>query len=410
MLKLTAIIAALVTAGALQSATPLQIEPLPSIELETDDSVGVATDTYIGMLDPKNPRVAVNTVVGTFAIDLTPEAAPRTVENFLRYVVDDAYTDSIFHRSVPEFVIQGGGYYVENNELKAIVANPAVVNEPNVSNTRGTVAMAKIGGDPNSATNQWFVNISDNGDNLDNQNGGFTVFGNVVGAGMQVVDAIAALPRFNLGGALSEIPLVDFEESQQPQVNNLVLISGIERIASDPEQVADADKTTIEVVSNSNPDVAFVNVVDRNIGIVSGSNPGRTEVTVRVSGGGESIENTFTVTVGGEALSIADIFPGNAELGDGWHYSHWLGSFNVSAWPWIFSEAHGWWYIASGADESLWAYDIADGMGWLWTSESIYPMLYHADNDEFIYFDAESSTATQRWFNFPGNGGWRLVE
>jgi len=87
---------------------------------------------------------------------------------------------------------------------------PPVPNEPGISNTRGTLAMAKLGGDPDSATNQWFVNLSDNSEALDAQNGGFTVFGEVLGDGMEVVDRIAGTPAYNLGGYAGSIPLRDY--------------------------------------------------------------------------------------------------------------------------------------------------------------------------------------------------------
>lgn len=158
------------------------------------------------------PLIRMQTVVGDFFIDLTPEAAPATVENFLDYVNAGAFDDLFFHRSVPGFIVQSGGFTWPagtDTTFIAVPQNPPVVNEPNVSNTRGTVAMAKLGGDPDSATSQWFVNLADNGANLDNQNGGFTVFGTVDEQGMAVVDAIAALPIVNGGGVFSELPVLE---------------------------------------------------------------------------------------------------------------------------------------------------------------------------------------------------------
>ncbi len=79
-----------------------------------------------------------------------------------------------------------------------VFQNPAVTNEPELSNVRGTIAMAKLGTDPNSATNQWFISLADNSANLDVQNDGFTVFGIVMDNGMDIVDVIVALGRFDL--------------------------------------------------------------------------------------------------------------------------------------------------------------------------------------------------------------------
>ncbi len=158
------------------------------------------------------PTVCLETNMGEICIELFDETAPGTVENFLNYVNDGDYLGSIFHRSMPGFVIQGGGFTItEDIKLASIALDDPIVNEFSISNTRGTVAMAKLGGDPDSATNQWFVNLADNSENLDNQNGGFTVFGQVSEAGMQVFDNIAALPRFNFGGALTDTPTIDFD-------------------------------------------------------------------------------------------------------------------------------------------------------------------------------------------------------
>jgi peptidyl-prolyl cis-trans isomerase A (cyclophilin A) len=155
--------------------------------------------------------VQFQTVLGDFEVNLFDKTTPETVKNFLAYVNAEAYTDSIIHRSVPGFIVQGGGFtYSGKLPLNAVTQLKAVVNEPVFSNRRGTIAMAKIGGNPNSATSQWFFNLKDNSTQLDNQNGGFTVFGEVTGNGMAIIDAMAALNRFNKGGATNEIPLRDY--------------------------------------------------------------------------------------------------------------------------------------------------------------------------------------------------------
>ena len=152
--------------------------------------------------------VQVETVLGNIDINLYDNATPATVTNFLDYVQNGDFTDSIFHRSVAGFIVQSGGFRTDlNAQITSIPTNPAVTNEPVYSSVRGTIAMAKLGNDPNSATSQWFINLANNAAGLDGQNGGFTVFGEVTGAGMDVIDALAALPTFAFASPFGELPL-----------------------------------------------------------------------------------------------------------------------------------------------------------------------------------------------------------
>jgi cyclophilin family peptidyl-prolyl cis-trans isomerase len=176
--------------------------------------------------------VRMHTSLGDIDVQLLDTAAPATVANFLNYVTGDAYANSFIHRSVPGFIVQGGGYRWNSttNAASAVPANAPVVNEfsSTRSNLRGTIAMAKLGGNPNSATNQWFFNLGNNAANLDNQNGGFTVFGRVIGNGMQVVDAIAALQVVNAGAPFDNLPLITVPVSPNPiTAQNLVIINRI---------------------------------------------------------------------------------------------------------------------------------------------------------------------------------------
>ena len=172
--------------------------------------------------------VRVETVMGDFEINLYDNATPATVANFLSYVQVGDYSDSIFHRSVTNFIVQSGGFRTDlNAEINSIPANPAVTNEPVYSSVRGTIAMAKLGSDPNSATSQWFINLTNNAAALDDQNGGFTVFGEVTGAGMDVIDAIAALPKFAFASPFGELPLQNYTSTDftnQVGVDNTHLI------------------------------------------------------------------------------------------------------------------------------------------------------------------------------------------
>lgn len=143
---------------------------------------------------------------------------PATVANFLNYVAGGDYDGTFIHRLAEDFVFQGGGYGVrtegQQSYIEQVPPDPPVVNEPKRSNFRGTLAMAKLGGDPDSATSEWFFNLSDNRPNLDFQNGGFTAFGQVIGDGMTVVDEIAALPAADfsasLGSPFGALPLHDW--------------------------------------------------------------------------------------------------------------------------------------------------------------------------------------------------------
>jgi peptidyl-prolyl cis-trans isomerase A (cyclophilin A) len=145
--------------------------------------------------------VRIDTAKGPIDIELFDTAAPLTVTNFLNYVRRGAYDNSFFHRLAAGFVVQGGGFSF-GTAVSKIVADPPVQNEFSLtrSNLRGTVAMAKVGGNPNSATSEWFVNLANNASNLDTQNGGFTVFGRVTKPGMVTFDAIAALSVVNASG------------------------------------------------------------------------------------------------------------------------------------------------------------------------------------------------------------------
>jgi peptidyl-prolyl cis-trans isomerase A (cyclophilin A) len=181
-----------------------------------------------------NTIVQFDTSLGNFEVDLYDNAAPLTVANFLSYVSSGAYADSLIHRSVPGFIVQGGGYDENGN---TITANGTVQNEFLNSNLRGTIAMAKLASGPNTASTQWFFNLADNSSNLDNQNGGFTVFGRVLGDGMTTVDAIAALPTFAFASPFDQVPLQNFTQAQftagnAPGANNLIVVSSITDVGS----------------------------------------------------------------------------------------------------------------------------------------------------------------------------------
>jgi len=208
------------------------------------DPAGAALEDCAGDPVPSNPSnriVELRTTLGSICIELLEDQAPLTTANFLAYLERGDYDGTFSHRAIDGFIVQGGGFRASGGSgmITAVPKDPEVDNEPCTldepvpgqpglmrcsqrGNVRGTVAMAKRG-DPvcnvnspppqcvprpdyvttflpraefvNSATNEWFINLADNRTNLDNQNGGFTVFARVLGDGLTIADAIAALPR-----------------------------------------------------------------------------------------------------------------------------------------------------------------------------------------------------------------------
>jgi len=176
--------------------------------------------------------VRFDTVMGTFDVQLFDTTTPITVGNFLNYVRDADYDDSFFHRLVPGFVLQGGGFYYDSatDQTEAVPTDPPIQNEFQVSNTRGTIVMAKLGGDPDSATSQFFFNLTDNSANLDNQNGGFTVFGEVIGSGMDVVDLLASQNTWDgsdIHPAFGELPVLEYPTEQTLHREHLAMIDSL---------------------------------------------------------------------------------------------------------------------------------------------------------------------------------------
>jgi peptidyl-prolyl cis-trans isomerase A (cyclophilin A) len=143
------------------------------------------------------PMVVFSTTFGDFTIELYPERAPVTVENFLAYVDAGFYSGTIFHRIVPGFVIQGGGF---NERMEQKPTRPPIKNEADngLKNERSTISMARTQ-DVNSATSQYFINLQNNAV-LDHgsRDFGYAVFGRVI-EGMDTVDKIAAVPTSTRG-------------------------------------------------------------------------------------------------------------------------------------------------------------------------------------------------------------------
>jgi peptidyl-prolyl cis-trans isomerase A (cyclophilin A) len=207
--------------------------------------------------------VVIKTSLGPVEVNLFDNTTPETVANFISYVDSGAYADNVVHRSVSGFIVQAGGFQYTGPitgsfALDNVAAGPPVVNEPNFSNLRGTIAMAKLENQANSATSGWFINLANNNANLDTQNSGFTVFGQVTDEGMQVIDAIANLSVFNAGGAFSNLPIrnytqTDVDNNVPITDENLVVISDIEVTDRATDTAANLNPALNTLINSSGP-------------------------------------------------------------------------------------------------------------------------------------------------------------
>ena len=163
--------------------------------------------TIAGQVCAANPQVELKTSLGTIVVELYADKAPKTVENFLRYVNDGFYSGTVFHRVIPGFMIQGGGFTpgFEQKPVRDPVRNEA---DNGLHNDTGTIAMARTS-NPHSATAQFFINVNDNAF-LDHvaptpRGWGYCVFGKVT-KGLDVAHRIVALPTGSGGPFSTDVP------------------------------------------------------------------------------------------------------------------------------------------------------------------------------------------------------------
>lgn len=291
-------------------AAPLIGAPIADATLSLGATATVALADKFTDPDTES-AVRMRTNVGDIDIMLYASLTPETVTNFLGYVDRGDYEGVTIHRADPGFVVQGGGYRATaapaSFEHIPTVSSPT--NEPGISNVRGTIAMAKRGGDPNSATSEFFFNLSDdNPQNLDNQNGGFTVFGRVSQQGMQVVDAIAALPQGNyvadLGGFSWTNDWPVNAESAPPDMDQSKLV----QISS----VGPIPLLSHGVASNTNPAVVGIAVTNGQLALYALA-PGESAITVAATDlDGNTVSQTFDVQVTEdfEQWAAGSSFPG----------------------------------------------------------------------------------------------------
>ncbi|WP_438480141.1 peptidylprolyl isomerase [Oleiharenicola lentus] len=283
-----------------RATTPALTQTLPAQTLEPGGaSLSVDLRNYFGLPGVTGQLVQFDTVLGKFNVELRADSAPVSVANFLSYVNSGAYTNTFFHRSVPGFILQGGGYYAVTN-VPSVPASTPIALEYNLPNQRGTIAMARTN-ELNSATTQWFINTVDNTTNLGQANaGGYAVFGRVIGSGMSVVDAIVALPRYNIGSPFDTLPTRNVQNNQI-YLENLVTLPSVTTIATYP---AGGSSVLAFSVDNSNPAVVTATLSESMLNLAATAASGSATITVTATDtNGNTATGSFEVTVAAVVLA-----------------------------------------------------------------------------------------------------------
>lgn len=282
-------------AYAQESAVPAVRQTVPAQTLAANGAV-VAIDlrNHLHVVGVTREVVQFETDLGRFNVQLRSDAAPNHARNFLEYVRPGLYNGSLIHRTdrfevtgetrTGMSIVQGGGYRGSVPTLSAIPRNAPVNLEYSLPNARGTLAAARTD-DVNSATNEWFFNTHNNSTILGPQNGagGYSVFGEVLGGGMSVLDAIAALGRVNAGAPFAQLPVRNFSGGTLSN-SNLVFVNRITEIPIYP--------------TGSESALLRFTVTSQNTGVVNASITGSTLLLTPVARG------TTTVTV--RAVDVHD--------------------------------------------------------------------------------------------------------
>jgi len=287
-----------VCAARVAASTPAITSQPPAQSLNAGGpAVTIDLRNHFNLPGVSGPLVQFDTSLGRFNVELRPDAAPKHVANFLAYVAARSYAGTFFHRSAAldgtaVSIVQGGGYLLGASGTSTVAKQSPVVLEYNLPNARGTLAAARTS-DINSATSEWYFNVRDNSTVLGPTNGGgYTVFGRVIGNGMAVVDAIAALPRVNAGSPFNELPVRNFT-SGDVGAANLILVNSVSAAAIYP---GDGPLAALSFSATSS-----------NAEVISATVNGSTLVLSPVGGGVATVNVTATDTNGATVAASVSV-------------------------------------------------------------------------------------------------------
>ncbi len=293
-----------------QSTLPIVGRVIPTQTLAPGGgAVTVELSNYLGLAGVAGPVVQFDTSLGKFNVELRSDVAPQHVTNFLNYVSAGRYRDTFLHRSASldasgaVSIVQGGGFGVSNNTIVDVPTFSPVPLEYQLPNARGTLAAARTSS-INSATSQWYFNVRDNSTILDQGNGGgYTVFGRVLGTGMNVVDAMAALQRVNATGGdpsspFGELPVRDYSGGNI-QLSHLVMVNSVKAVPIVPG--ASGEGALALSVQSSNPGAVAASLTGGTLSLTP-TGSGSAVITLQATDvNGNSISTTFSATISNAA-------------------------------------------------------------------------------------------------------------
>jgi len=302
MRSMCRIVAYLVLASAVGVRAQSDTSPTVTQQLAAQSAVTsgapISLDlrNFFGLPGVSDQVVRFSTTSGTINVEMLRQAAPLHVANFLNYVNSGTYANTFIHRAAPfsgpnAAIVQGGGYRFVSSNVIPVTKNAPVVLEYNVPNSRGTLAAARTSV-LNSATSEWYFNVADNSTTLNQSNGGgYTVFGRIIGVGLNILDAISVLPRGSVtisSISLSDVPVrnlaVGFVAS------NLVVVTNITPVAIYPGQGSPSVLTFS--AESSNPGAASVAIVGSTLTLTPGTTAGLATVTVRATDSNGSVASS----------------------------------------------------------------------------------------------------------------------
>lgn len=301
---LAAALAAFLFCSNLHSQT-LQLKSTKAIEDQTaqigGDPVEIDLSEFFEIEGVTGQIVEMKFDEGAVNIEMLPDVAPLNVENFLSYVDDNTFDKTVIHRSIADFVIQGGSF-TATLPIESVVTRDPVVNEFSLSNLRGTLSMAKLPDQPDSATSGYFINMADNSNILDTQNGGFTVFARVIGSGMDIADAIHAIPTYTLTLDNSGFPYEDFplggNASDDITVDFMVELETARRVTALPNSDGNPSMVSFAATSSA-PEIADASFDGSMLFVTpGGAGLGSTTIVVTATDtNGNEVSDEFVVEV-----------------------------------------------------------------------------------------------------------------